>query len=56
MRNVNLTAPLSLTAIRIATVVPAQDLLRGTLTMGLGDVASIKPPTRHPAPFPAEFK
>lgn len=42
MRNVNLTAPLVLTAILIATVVTAQDILRDTLTMGMGDVAVIK--------------
>jgi hypothetical protein len=42
MRNDKLTAPLVLAAILIATVVTAQDILRDTLTMGMGDVAVIK--------------
>ena len=42
MRNVNLTTPLALTSILIATVALAQDPLQGTLTMGMGDVAVIK--------------
>ena len=42
MRNVNLTTPLTLTAILIATLAAAQNPLGGTLTMGLGDVAAIK--------------
>ena len=42
MRNINLTTLLALAVILIATVAPAQDPLRGTLTMGMGDVAVIK--------------
>jgi len=42
MRNVNLTTPLALAAILIATVALAQDPLRSTLTMGMGDVAVIR--------------
>jgi hypothetical protein len=42
MRNVNLTTPLTLTAILIATIATAQNPLGGILTMGMGDVAVIK--------------
>jgi len=42
MRNVNLTTPVTLTAILVATIALAQDPFRESLTMGMGDVAVIK--------------
>jgi hypothetical protein len=42
MRKANLITPFALTALLIAAVALAQDPLRGTLTMGMNDVAVIK--------------
>src|SRR5713101_7057186 len=42
MRNVKLPRTLSLAVILITTAVAAQDALRGTLTVGFGDIAEIK--------------